>query len=36
MLKDLLAHPITQDLSLDDPRLTSLRTKIVKRKKVFK
>ncbi|MDR3574633.1 MAG: methyltransferase domain-containing protein [Anaerolineaceae bacterium] len=33
MLKNLLAHPLTQELSLDDPRVTSLRTKIVKEKK---
>ena len=33
MLKDLLAHPLTHDLPLDDPRLTSLRAKIVKEKR---
>jgi SAM-dependent methyltransferase len=36
MLKSLLAHPLTRGLDLDDPRTTSLRREIIRRKRFLR
>ena len=36
LLADILAHPLTKGLSLDDPRTTELRTTIIRNKGFLK